>query len=744
MDEVLKNEQQRVDEVTQKMAYEEQIANENYDQAVIHARNELLKSANVKIKDGNEDAMRESSFRIKQHEDQLLIEEHKIEQLERQKQLLAQMKENPYFGRIDFTDDEGEVTTLYLGIGSFSEEGVHYVYDWRAPVANLFYTDGLGEQQYEVDGTTQTAQLLLKRQFIIKHRQIQVMEDTNETIGDDVLLEVLSDESTSHMKNIVGTIQAEQNQWIRDTKHPYLLIEGVAGSGKTSVLMQRIAYLLYQDRNQLSADDLLMLSPNPIFSEYISQVLPSLGEENIYRTEFMALLAEMSTDTLIECPPAFKDLQEWLSSMAGVKAFEHYFEQLQLKGLQFKEIWRDDEERLFSRKQLAQLFHQTNDQNAVWQRLEVLQQYLIKQIQHQTLLYAQSEEMERRLDVEGGELYDEIMEKDPTLSFDEAKEQLSIALAEITFEKPFVQVKRMQWINYRMQYIHFLTSLNDQLPADLQPLIADYIQWVKAEMKAHKMTAVDSQYYLMLRKILASQTVRHLYQWIFIDEIQDYTPLNLKYLATVFPTAKYTMAGDANQLIFHNQHALSSMEDIFHHEVERGTLLTSYRSTAEITALSAAVLGQDNIAKVARHGHKPEVVIGQHNEALMKWLQNGQGRTAIITRTMAEAEAFYAKYHALLPELVKLEPGHLASHQSLFVLPLTLAKGLEFDRVVVWQVDQYTVTERSDQIDLYTAMTRAMHELVLTADNLTDWLIDLHKQPLLTFSSDSEAESMLK
>lgn len=728
MNETLEQEQYRVDEVTQKMAYEEQIIEEDYDQTLLKAQQDLLKTANLKIKDGNEDALRESSFRVKQHEDELLLQEHQLEQLERQKQVLAQMKTNPYFGRIDFKDDLDE-ETIYLGIASFSADGKQYVYDWRAPVANLFYTDRLGKHAYEVDGETYPVDVIKKRQFIIKDRQIQVMEDTDAMIGDDVLLTVLSDESTDHMKNIVSTIQADQNKLIRDNSR-YLLIEGVAGSGKTSVLMQRIAYLLYQERQDLSADDLLMLSPNPIFSEYVSQVLPSLGEENIYRTEFNSLLQELSRDELIEAPERFASLQEWLASLAGVQAFAKYLDSLQIKGLQFKHLYRDEETLLVSRKQLSQLFHQTSADNQVWQRLEALQNYLIRYIQKRTYDYARSEEMEKRMDVEGAEIYDQIMAENPALSFDEAKEQLANALAEMTFADVFMQVKRMQWINYRMQYIHFLTFLQSEVPAELQPVLVAYIDWVKQAMKHKQLTAIDAKYYLMLQKILAHKTMAKSYQWLFIDEIQDYTPLDLKCLITLYPEAKYTMAGDVNQLIFHNQHALMEMDDLFKEPVKRGELLTSYRSTAEITTLASAILHQDSIATVARHGEVPALKL-QPTLHEMKKLVNNEGRTAIITRSVKEAEAFYQQFKEDLPGLVQLTPGHLATNQSLFVLPLELAKGLEFDNVILLGVDRYQLDQKNDQIELYTAVTRAMHHLVLVADHKTEWLADLQQQSLL-------------
>lgn len=712
-------EQQRVIDVTEKMAYDEQIAQENLDYETYEARKALLKNGQLKIRDGNEDALRESSFRVKQHEDELAMAEHRMEQWEHQKLVLSKMKENPYFGRIDFQDGEDDLT-LYFGISSYQNDGIHYVYDWRAPVANLFYSDHLGEQTYPTTEGQVAVDLKRKRQFIIRNRQIEVMEDTDQAIGDDVLLQVLSDDSTSHMKQIVSTIQHEQNKLIRSS-HPYLLIEGVAGSGKTSVLMQRMAYLLYQERTHLTADDMLMLSPNPVFSEYVSQVLPSLGEENIYRIEWEPFVEQMMGHEVIDCPAQWKSIQNWLQSMEAVKHLEAYFESLKNKGIQFKRIPLFDDTILVTQKQLAKSFHQLNhpEITKVWQQIDLLQQQLERQLHQWQNQYAHSEEMEKRLDVEGGEIYDQLMSEDPTKSFDEVREDLTQILAKQTFKRPLQQVKQMRWINYYMQYIHFLNWMTPYVPTSLQDEWTEYIHWVQSELKQGKMTLVDSQYYFILRKTLTQQSLRKDYQWIFIDEVQDYTPLNITYLASAFPKASYTMAGDTNQLIFHNQHALSDMEKIFKHDVSHHQLLTSYRSTGAITQLAAAILRQDSIVKVARPGKLPQILM---HPTSLKWLEqvkNRKGRMAIITRTEEEAKEFYQKYHEIMPQLVRLTPGHLANQYSLFVLPLSLAKGLEFDEVIIYNADQYDLNDEKGQIELYTAVTRAMHRLILHAETIT-------------------------
>lgn len=191
------------------------------------------------------------------------------------------MRGNPYFARIDFKED-AEAETLYLGIASLrdsTEETV--IIDWRAPIANLYYEGELGATNYETYDITVDVELLVKRQFKIRDGQILSMVDTSEAINDDFLLEILDEASSNHMKNIVSTIQKAQNQIIRDTHSKLLVVEGIAGSGKTSALLQRVAYLLYHNRKWLDNEHVLLFSPNHIFSDYISTVLPSLGESGI-------------------------------------------------------------------------------------------------------------------------------------------------------------------------------------------------------------------------------------------------------------------------------------------------------------------------------------------------------------------------------------------------------------------------------------------------------------------------------
>ena len=200
---------------------------------------------------------------------------------------------SPYFGRIDFQEDGLDFSEqIYIGVSSFvDEDGLSFlVYDWRTPIASLYYDYSPGAASYDTPGGRIEGTMELKRQYQIHDGQIRNMFDTSVTIGDELLQQVLGKGADSQMKSIVATIQKEQNAIIRNDKSRMLIVQGAAGSGKTSAALQRVAYLLYKHRERLKADQIVLFSPNPMFNSYVSTVLPELGEENMQQTTFQEYL----------------------------------------------------------------------------------------------------------------------------------------------------------------------------------------------------------------------------------------------------------------------------------------------------------------------------------------------------------------------------------------------------------------------------------------------------------------------
>ena len=235
----------------------------------------------------------ETAASIKQQAELLSERERTHKQIDKQLNTLARLKYSPYFGRIDFWENgEKSADQVYLGIASLMDEQDEnfLIYDWRAPISSLYYDYPPGPAEYETLEGTIKGEMKLKRQFIIRASEIKGMFDTGVTIGDEMLQEVLGNNASTQMKSIVATIQREQNQIIRDERSNLLIVQGVAGSGKTSAALQRVAYLLYRYRGTLKSENIMLFSPNPLFNSYVATVLPELGEENMQQVTFQEYL----------------------------------------------------------------------------------------------------------------------------------------------------------------------------------------------------------------------------------------------------------------------------------------------------------------------------------------------------------------------------------------------------------------------------------------------------------------------
>lgn len=260
------------------------------------------------------------------------VENEKL--LTSQQERLTDLVNSPYFGRIDITED-GETESLYIGTATFIDDQDNFlIYDWRAPVSSIYYNGTLGPVTYETPNGPVKVDLKLKRQFKIQNGQIEHVFDTNETVGDELLQAVLGEQSDEYMQNIVATIQKEQNDIIRDTTADLLIVQGVAGSGKTSAVLQRIAFLLYHSRSQLEADQMVLFSPNRLFSHYISEVLPSLGEKNMRQVtmaeflshRFSGLQVENLFDRFEKDQASFPEMTQAMRRYKESAAFMHAIE----------------------------------------------------------------------------------------------------------------------------------------------------------------------------------------------------------------------------------------------------------------------------------------------------------------------------------------------------------------------------------------------------------------------------------
>lgn len=730
-------EQQHTDATIQLIQTEEKLLQTQQQALSGQVQEQLQGIGERRIRGGDEEAFYESVLEYRQYEEELLMKYHSAEATEKRLKTLATMSGNPYFARIDFTEAQEAPETLYLGIASLRDQDENtIVIDWRAPIANLYYEGELGPTFYETDHDRYEVDLLLKRQFKIQEGQILSMVDTSEVINDEFLLEILDEASSSQMKNIVSTIQKAQNQIIRDTHSKVMLIEGIAGSGKTSALLQRIAFLLYRHRKWLDDDQVLLFSPNHLFSDYISMVLPSLGESEVPTRTFRAFMQQLLPTFTIEKEEQQEEVflsgsesraERLKSGLALVDYSQTYIQKITELGPLFRDL-KINGTTYITAKQMRDWYRETNPQLPLYQRTQLLQTKLLKKAGG-----LQKDEAKKQWVKEATEeKLQEYFDDHPNMEDTEEKErkiraQIRKAVVRRYFRPLNRAIEKFQFINYSKQYLHFLQTVPTAILDTAQVTKEDWrlaIDQVRTQLKARQLQQEDAVLFFLLTRGLYPVDVPLKARFIFVDEMQDFPPAQVALLRNLYPNAGITLCGDLNQKVFGNETIVGTLPQLFADtEVTRYQLTTSYRSTKEITDFANQFLShEDQVELTARKGDLPLILQGnsqaenlqalltyskQHAEVAKYW------RTAIICKTKEECEELY---HHLTPQeqktiqLIVSEDDFMK--RPLMIIPAFLAKGLEFDRVFAWNIGTNFETEQ-DRLILYTICTRAMHELII-------------------------------
>lgn len=719
----------------------------------------------VRVKTSTYSGIVETAMSIRQQQQAIQERQSAKSRAEDRYKTLAKQKDKPYFARIDFLDnaeENREKETVYIGLASFADDdGRFWVYDWRTPVASIYYDGGLGKVDYMTPAGKQTADVTLKRQFEIEKGVIVTLFDTEEAIGDAMLLNALSGESTTKMKSIVTTIQKEQNKIIRNTDADLLFVQGAAGSGKTAAIMQRVAYLLYRYRGKLNSGQVVMFSPNQLFNDYVDQVLPELGEQNLVQLTFYQYashrLPRFEVQTLedrFEKNKQNEKIDHLLGSLDMFRAVQSYAQDLNQSGLKVRNLnFRG--EVLLSKEKIQSVYYQYNENYKLSQRLEATQESLIRSLRSQVGVQMKSDWVELAIENLSKQEYDELVGAGQVRLGDDQvndagdltrRHQLGEGPKERTFasdkqERNFLakkiatkalrplakRVRRAGFININAQFVDLLRALPKYLNlADFQISSdewTDYIAIVIDQVKERKLSLSTTTIYLYLYDLITGKHGQREIRYLFIDEIQDYTPFQLAFLKFSFPNAKFTVLGDLNQAIFTQDWASSLEEDfasLFNPEkVDFVELTQTYRSTKQITDFSKALLKNGKtIEAFNRSGDLPVVKMAKTEaeavQAAREQLAVNEGdgeQTAIITQTLAEAKALAEELKDEPVTLIRSENQRLAP--GAVILPSYLAKGLEFDAVIVWQAD--AAHYQSDDVRrlLYTVTSRAMHRLTL-------------------------------
>ena len=591
---------------------------------------------------------------------------------------LKKMAGSPFFGSVEF-QYEGEDTAedFYIGIGNFAERtgGLPLIYDWRAPVSGLFYDYDKGEASYEAPGGMMEGEILSKWQYKIRNNKMIYEFESDVKIDDDILKQELGNNGDVQLKNIVSTIQKEQNAIIRNTKDKVLAIQGAAGSGKTSVALHRIAYLLYHDRERLKSSNVLILSPNSVFSDYISHVLPELGEEHIQEMSFDLFAYRELKDVVADCEdryhhienrmqhldPESEERYHWKQSGDFVGAVEAFLVLLEDDLMNFKRF----EYRGFVKtaEELVQLFYFKFTEHPLLSRMEAVMEYVLDE--YETLARRSIEEEEKLLIREWFMSMYETMDIYKIYNW-------------ILEENGFPTLPHVPLENRVLSY------------EDVYPIL--YLKQRLCSMKKHK-------------------NIRHL----VIDEMQDYSYLQYIILQNMF-SCNMTILGDKAQTVDDRQQdVLRFLPKIFGKEIRKIEMKRSYRNTLEIAEYASGITGLTGIEYLERHG-KPvvEKVISSEKEGLKDVLNqvsvgiDKYETAAILTMTEAQAKAAYKYLKQHREDVFYIDRDSSEFCKGITVTTYYLAKGLEFDQVFVLGGDKQNPFYSQFK---YISATRALHEL---------------------------------
>ena len=599
------------------------------------------------------------------------------EVFEKQKNKIERMIDSPFFARIDFYDKEfDEEEEFYIGSGAFLDDDNNMlVYDWRSPMASMYYDFEIGDAYYEAPVGMVDGELTLKRQFKIKDSNIEFAFDSSLSIGDDILQKELGTSSDKRMKTIIATIQKEQNKIIRDDSE-VVIIQGVAGSGKTSIALHRVAFLLYKYKEFLVAKDIVIISPNKVFADYISNVLPELGEEEILESSF-GEIAKRYIGNEIE----FEDYLEVLSELEDEGRSEEV-ERIRFKSsIEFVYLLDDFIEYVNNN------YFEAND-------YKINNKIISKEF------------IERRYEAyKKYSIYERVNK-----------------IANDIFEK--IQVDNMfeDKIPTKNSIIKTITKMV-KIDSILN-LYSDFYKYINREdmfkiKEGNKIENNDVYPYIYLKifveGVKGEEDVKH----VVIDEMQDYTPIQYAIINKLYKCNK-TILGDFYQCV--NPYNLNTLEDMS--TLFNGSkiieLNKSYRSSYEIINFARRIQ-PCKIEALERHGDEPKIIkcndisdeIEKIKVEINKFKESNYSNLGIICKNEKSVEEIY-KHLSKDCEVNVLDKNSSKFINGVTITTVTMAKGLEFDQVIIPKCNKESYKSEYDRSLLYIACTRAMHKLIIT------------------------------
>ncbi len=637
----------------------------------------------------------------------------------------------PYFARIDFIEEGYDKESIYIGLSNLTDDKTHktYIYDWRAPIASIFYRYEIGKVSFLAPNGTINGEVTRKRQYEIRNGKLLYFFDSSVTILDDILKKTLSGNTSAKMKTIVETIQREQDIIIRDIENDLVIVQGVAGSGKTSVALHRVAYLMYHDyTTKRETNNIVLISPNELFGKYIANVLPELGEKNVLTLTFEDIFAKVfssslrvqSRNSLLERiitsknqtdKELYKASMEFKLSKAFqvvlLRLIDHYahrmipFGDIQFDGILLADrhlLKADILEKQFREVPLERRLERT--ENRIMKRFDELKNGRIKKLEQFVEKYTDhpfdGKEYARKL-------------------YAKQRSSLLRNIRKFTRINQFTLYQRL----FQDASLFYRLAKGVTLPDNIHQILTHTDRHLKNDMLLYE----DAMVLLYLKNKMAGGSNYAEFKQVVVDEAQDYYPLHWEILKQLFPYAKYTVVGDINQTV-EKQADLSNYElinDILHKPKTTTIQLNkSYRCSYEISAFSQRFMDFSMAMEtISRHSSPPQIIKKSSIEELdttlihdiKRFQELGYSSIAIVCKSMLMARDVSVRLHQrITATLIKEDMSETIS--GVVIIPVYLAKGLEFDAVLVYGTDALYTTQDDKKL-LYIACTRALHQLTL-------------------------------
>jgi DNA helicase-2/ATP-dependent DNA helicase PcrA len=681
-----------------------------------------------------------------------------LEITERDFHLLKRNRDKPYFCRVDFKpESSSEAEPLYIGKTALyrREDQQPIIVDWRSPIANVYYEGRIGPVSYKTAKGTATGELFLKRQYTIENGALANFQDIDITARDELLQQSLGSSKDNRLKDIVSTIQAEQNRIIRADMSRPLIVQGVAGSGKTTIALHRIAYFIYTYADRFDPDEFIIIAPNRLFINYISEVLPELGVEEVKQTTFNDFAAELigkkyklEPDTklqqFINGNDKELELLKWQSSFKGSMAFkaivDRYIQDVTKRFLITEDFTFGDYV-LYKKEDIHQLLSVDYAYLPIFKRVESIKKILSNHLKtkKKEILAQMEESYDDQIDHAFDTMTDLAKRKIRVVKLmDEKEERLQqLAKDSRTLVKSYMDTfPKGNLLDYYRELMCDEQLFQSYAQGQLSGKQIDYIvDYSRGLLEQNKVEVEDLAALLYLQHHFFGMKDKVKIKTIVIDEAQDFSVFQLYSLKTLLNTELFTILGDLSQGI-HSYRGITDWKQVYEEVFPNGncqylTLKQSYRTTIEIMDLANQIIQQsqgDGIVlaePLVRHGPKPSWIEVQEDSQAQEWIsdllsqadklkQEGFQSIAIIGKSMEECK----NIKKLLGKKTQLSISLLTGEENMdnidiAIVPSYIAKGLEFDAVFIVAIDDTFTQQEMDIKLLYVAMTRPLHRLII-------------------------------